>query len=239
MDGDRAGSVARATREWTQFIILVFATVWGVYTFVYKETIVPAKRPATLVVTTSIEELGRSSDGILVRARIHAVNHTDKKVYVPALWYTAAGIKLKSLPGLLDDFKSQVTSAPVRSMTSRYSVEAVKDIVAVGTILETLDSYYEPTDETTNEIVFEVPVGRYDAIELRANFIITKDTSGLDRPTWSVAESGELVPEFKLMGRPYDPANDLEHRDWEAATGMGEDWSVSTLSLWPKSDSSR
>lgn len=232
MDGDRASSIGRAMRDWTQFVILLFATVWGVYTFIYKEEVLPAKRPATLVVTSSIEELGRTSDDLMVRVRIHAINNTDRKVYVPALWFTAWGLRLQSQPGLLADFQSQVKSAPKFSMTSRYSVEAVRDVVAVGTVLESVDAYYEPTDATTNEILFQVPVGRYDAIEVRVDFIITKDTNGLAAPTWVVSEAGELLPEIKLNGEVFDPANNPAQREWEAAAGIGQNWSVSTMSLW-------
>lgn len=44
-------------REWVQFGILVFATAWGVYTFILKDIIRPAQRPTALELTTTLEEV--------------------------------------------------------------------------------------------------------------------------------------------------------------------------------------
>src|SRR5262245_14017135 len=102
MEGRRSNTASKVIREWTQFVVLLFATAWGVYTFVYKETILPARRPATLTVTATLEELARNDEQVLIRLRIRAVNHTDRKVYVPALWYRVRGIELSPQEGDAD-----------------------------------------------------------------------------------------------------------------------------------------
>jgi hypothetical protein len=229
MDGERGGRVTRGFREWTQFGILLFATGWGVYTFVYKETILPARRPATLTVTASLEELGRTEDKALIRLRVHAVNRTDRKVYVPALWYSVTGLKLAEQSTAPEEYRSQIEYAPQAELQARYSAIAAADVVAVGTILNRVTDYYEPTDETTNEVLFEVPLQPYDALQARAQFFLTRETDGLSLSGWNVSERGELDPQLLLSGRPYDPEFNAQHHAWALSSGAGFNWSSSTL----------
>lgn len=237
MDGERGKVVSKSFREWTQFGIVLFATAWGVYTFVYKETILPSRRPATLTVSTNLEELGRAENKVLIRLRVHAVNRTDRKVYVPALWYTVCGLKLAEQPGDQSEYRSQVEFAPEAEIQARFSSITAADVVAVGSILGRITSYYEPTDETTNEVLFEVPVEKYDALQARAQFFLTRDTDGLAISGWRVGERGELEPKLLLSGRPYEPEYNAQHYAWAIGMGAGFNWSSSTLALWPKRSS--
>ena len=218
----------------TQFGILLFATVWGVYTFVYKETILPERRPATLTVTTSLEELGRTSEAVLIRLRIHAVNRTDRRVYAPALWYNVEAFKLAPQAGGLDEYRARVASAPQFDIQSRFSGVSESDVVAVGTIYKTGTTWFEPTHEDTTEVLFAVPLARrYDALYVKSLCFLTKDVNGLALTGWKVSERGELSPKLVIVGRPYDP--DLEdHYAWALAAGAGFSDSISTMSLWEK-----
>ena len=70
-------------RDAIQAFALLVAAVWGGYTFVYKEVVVPARQPAALVVTPTLEAIGRRGDLVLARATFHMVNRSDSKVYAP------------------------------------------------------------------------------------------------------------------------------------------------------------
>lgn len=224
---------ATAIKDWSQFAMLVFATIWGVYTFVYKETILPARRPATLTVTAEMEELGRKEDRVLMRLRIHAVNRTDRKVYVPALWYSVRGVQLAAQGEALEQYRARIGSTPQAEINARYSGVAGADVVAVGTILNQVTSFYEPTDETTNEVLFEIPAELYDALEARAEFFVTKDTEGVSLAEWNVAVDGSLTPKILVGGREYDPTYNQQHYDWAIRVGAGFNWASATHALWP------
>jgi hypothetical protein len=225
-----------AVKDWAQFAMLVFATAWGVYTFVFKETILPARRPATLTVTAKLEELGRHDSRILMRLRIHAVNRTDRKVYVPALWYSVRGLQLASQEDEIDAYRARIESRPNAEVQARYSAVAGADVVAVGAILSEVTSFYEPTDETTNEVLFEVPADYYDALETRAEFFVTKEIDGLSLAEWNVGPDGALAPKILLAGRQYDPTYDQQHFAWATRVGAGFNWATATHSLWPRSE---
>ena len=243
---DGRGARAAAIKDWAQFAMLVFASAWGVYTFVFKETILPARRPATLTVTAKLEELGRNDRRVLMRLRVHAVNRTDRKVYVPALWYSVRGVQLTQQSDDLEQYRTRIESFPKAEIHARYSTLAGADVVAVGTILGEVTCYYEPTDETTNEVLFEVPTDYYDALEAKAEFFVTKETDGLSLAEWEVGVDGALAPKIVLTGRQYDPTYNQQHYAWATRVGAGFNWATATHSLWsapaegepPASDSS-
>src|SRR3989442_9027127 len=84
-------SRARQLREWVQFGILVFGVGWGVFTFILKDIWAPARRPGALDILSNLDEVGRAKADRLIRVRIIATNPSDRRIYVPALWYTAWG----------------------------------------------------------------------------------------------------------------------------------------------------
>jgi len=248
MANDRPKSIPKAVREWTQFALLVFAAAWGVVTFVIKDMIIPARRPATLAITSTLEEVGRTGTTALIRARVHAVNHSDSKIYVPAFWYTARGSRLVAArPPPTGTIKPIVDRAfdprvkPPHDAAALYSAEDTTTVVAVWRVSPDPDTWYEPADETTNEELFYVPVDGYDAVRLTVEVIVSKSIDGLARVDWPVAEDGSLWPQLLLKKEGYErdssqvePFNAFQnrrHRDWEVRNRVGHNWSVATLSL--------
>jgi hypothetical protein len=248
MANDRPKSIAQAVREWTQFALLVFAAAWGVVTFVIKDMIIPARRPATLAITSTLEEVGRTGTTALIRARVHAVNHSDSKIYAPAFWYTARGSRLVATrPPPTGTIKPIVDRAfdprvkPPHDAAALYSAEDTTNVVAVWRVSPDPDTWYEPADETTNEELFYVPVGTYDAIRLTVEAIGSKTIEGIARIEWTVAQDGSLAPKVLLKTHgyesdsskvePYDPLKNARHRRWQRQNGVGYNWAISTLSL--------
>jgi hypothetical protein len=224
--------IAQAIREWTEFGILIFATGFGIYRFIYKDIYVPERRTATLTVQCSLEEFGRTRDTVLIRARIQAGNSTEKTIYVPALWYNVFGIRFKEQAGDLEPYLLQIEQSPAQQ-NSRYSTIAESDVVAVGSILNDPTDYYHPADQTSNDILFSVPLNRYEALELNVRFFVTKNNRGLEKPEWEIGSEGYLEAVIKLNGEPYDPDRVREHGKWATKTGAGYNWAMSTLPLLP------
>src|SRR5215210_7720118 len=75
-----ADARARVLRDVLQAFALLIAAAWGLYTFVYKEVIVPRNRPAALVVTPTLEAIGRQGDMVLALAVFQMKNTSDSKV---------------------------------------------------------------------------------------------------------------------------------------------------------------
>lgn len=239
---------ADAIRQWVQFLLLVFAAAWGIYQFVYKEIFVPAKRPATLAITSTLEEIARTKDKILVRARIYVVNRSDIKVYVPALWFTVRGIYLSSedVPGTAyelpaTELKMEINSSDLlfggSESYSRFSKMVAGEVIATWR-LKSLETWYEPKDETTNEELFYVPLNRFSAIHLKVEIIVTKSIEALAETIWTIEEDGSIIPQLMLKQSGYKNDSSLtepfnpdipRHRKWEIKSGASQNWSITTL----------
>lgn len=235
-------SAAEKVREWAQFALLLFtgvwSTLWGYQTFYYKEIYIPSLRPAALVISGSLEEVGRKGNMSLVRARIHAANKKDIKIWAPALWFTLKGIqisaKTESIEGLAPTSNDD---QPQPDELAAYS--DVEPHVIARWRLPDMETFYEPGDETTDEELFYVPLGHYEAIQLMVDVCVTKTIDGLASVRWDVAEDGSFAPTLMLKGpgyesdpkriEPYEPKG--QHREWQVKNGVGYNWSVTTLSL--------
>jgi hypothetical protein len=228
----------KAVRDWVQFVLVLFAAGFGIYQFIWKERIVPTMRPATLAVTPTLYEVGRKENMALIRATVHAVNRSDSKIYVPAFWFNAWGVRLE-----MDEQSDAIRQSNESQSSARYSRQLPGDLLATWRMVA-LETYYEPGDETTNDELFLVPADKYDAVQLRAEMYLTRKINPLAPTAWDVGADGSLQPTlmFKRPGFDNDPslteAFDAEtkrdHRLWEKRHGTGANWSMATLSLWPE-----
>ena len=122
---------------------------------------------------------------------------------------------------------------------SRYSSEEEQDVIATWRFWS-LETFYEPSDTTTNEVLFYVPVDLYDFIELKVEVNLTKSIDALAPTEWGAYTDGSLIPvlRFKQPGYENNPSlverfdwNNPEHRDWEIKNGASYNWSVTKLPI--------
>src|SRR5215467_3258696 len=89
---EKSAMAFQKLKDGMQLILLIFGTSWGIYTFVYKDIIVPANRPPAVTLAAMVEELDRADGMILIRVRVVVANRGDGKVWVPALWWNVYGV---------------------------------------------------------------------------------------------------------------------------------------------------
>ena len=235
------GLTSDASRAWIQLALVVFASVLGVYQFWYKERYVPSQRPASLAISGELEVLGQKGAMSLVRARVRAENKRDVRIYAPALWYTVTGFRVAA-----KDTSSRVAPADApREPAERFALHSGMD---AGRVVATWrepswEVWYEPGDATTNEELFSVPSGAYDALVLTVGVYVMREIDGVAPPHWSVLEDGSLYPlqmikkanyeSDSTATEPFAPDSIPRHRKLELSDGMGQNWSITTLSLLP------
>lgn len=237
-----ADARARVLRDVLQAFALLIAALWGLYTFVYKEVIVPRNRPAALVVTPSLEAIGRQGDMVLARATFQMVNHSDSKVYAPAIWYAVRGLKLESLDQDDSTYLRQLgTDAQKPYPTARFSQFAVVDVIGTGKVTNEVETWFEPGAEQRVEQILLIPADRYDAAQLQVQALISKDVHEVKQIRWRTTADGDLDPRLVFAdGSPYAaggaPAaiSDTVPRyvTWLKANGGGVNYVTTTLSLW-------
>lgn len=241
MENDPKKSIGAKVRDWTQFAVILFASVWGIYTFVYKEIIVPAHRPAALAISCDLQEVGRNENMALVRARVHLANKRDTKIYAPAIWLTLKGLRITAKEA--SDERIVPPAENVQPPPEKFASSSEEEASFVARWrLPDWETWYEPGDETTNEVLFYVPLNLYEAAELTVQVFVTKNIDDLASVKWNVAEDGSFEPILMLKGPGYDKdkhpelvepfkAETTQHRKWEVKYGVGQDWSVTVLSL--------
>ncbi len=234
---------AVVVRDIIQGLALIVAAAWGGYTFIYKEIVLPSRRPAALVVTPTLEAIGRHGDTILARATFHMANHSDSKVYSPAIWYSVRGLKLA--PQAPDDstyLRQNGEAAEKTYATARFSAFSAVELIGSGKLAPEVETWFEPGGEQTLEQLLFIPADRYDAAQLQVQFLITKDVHDVKAVRWHTTEDGGLEPSLVFQpGSPYGSAglapaalSDTSTRyvTWLRANHGGVSYATATMSLW-------
>jgi hypothetical protein len=233
-------------KDGVQFILLIFGATWGVYTFIYKDIIVPAKRPPAVTLAASVEELDRADGMILVRAHITVANRGDAKVWVPALWWNVYGMRFggddRTLSQFIDYARPLLQHGD--GIVSRFSNIRSVEIVAAGYYPD-LELWYQPKDETVHEQLFLVPEGRFDTLHIFLDAYIIKDIDQLAATRWEMTNEGLLTPTLMLKQKgwdkdssrvePFVPETNKGHRKMLDAEDAGHDFTTASVRIKPKS----
>ena len=234
----RARSRARVARDLVQALAFAFAGIWAVYTFVYKEIIVPAGEPAAVVVTPTLEVIGRRGGTVLVRASFHLANRSRSRAYLPAVWFGVFGMRLEARD-LADTAYARMNreaAAAEPLPTARFSQLVAADVIAAGRLLPDLETWYDPGDEQRVEQLLYVPADRFDVAQVYVEYLATKDISRLAAVRWAADQTGFVTPRLVFDG---DTARVHElteqspaYLSWLRETGAGINFATATISLW-------
>ena len=214
MTASQKRSIAQELNTWVQTIGILIAALWGAYTFIYKEITVPKTAPVEVTVELQLKKIvrpdsqrqqGKNKALIAVEMEVSAKNPTSRKIYLlPSAW-VAYGIKVEALSKNLE-YSKQVTAtvnAKRGGQIEKYARQS-SDIVPVASGSLFQDDFLTPNGKVTRTIVFHVPPGGYDLIEVDAYVPTTaKDkevawewkydekNGTLHRIVYSIAKNGE------------------------------------------------
>lgn len=233
--------------DMVQALFFGIATVFGFYTFWYKDVEGPKHSPATLAITPVLEELGRRGNDVLVRASFSVHNESASRVYVPLFWFSVYGhcYSARTIPGasFARTTESTFLAAPPEgrapTLSSRFSEPSHGEVVASGRLWNTKSVYFDPKAERRMEELFLVPAAQFDALQIRVDYFLVKNVEDLADPRWRVLDGGALHGEIWLHKDPsrgdtataerYDRTR---HADWKKDHGAGWGWSHASLALW-------
>ena len=111
-------SIAKELNTWVQTIVIIIAFIWGAYTFIYKEIVLPKAAPVNVTVDLLLKKIGppnsplqKGENGALIAIEmdVSAANPSSRSVNLfPSVWF-AHGYKVRSIPEN-KDFNNQVIS---------------------------------------------------------------------------------------------------------------------------------
>lgn len=243
-------SKAEKFREWAQFVILIIAGIWAAYTFHFnysKELQVQANRPASLVVTGSLEEIGRKSGLALVRAKVHVVNKREVKIFAPALWFTVTGNRFSAYSEQVPDDALRCEDGSLPEVFTQYS-DCEPEVLAAWRLPGWV-AWYEQDGESTHEQLFYVSVKKYHALQLLVGYAVARNIDQIASVEWKI-EKGAFTPTILMkktgfdkshpqLVEAYDPVENQHHEDLMKQYGIGWENHISSLSFLPNSKAGR
>ena len=188
--------------EWIRSGGILIAAAWGVYTFVWKDILVPSWQPANLNLDASLKPVPDrpvTEDGLEMILEVKATNASSRRVYPLAnIWYVS-GINREPRPGPMlrsDRLFQQASNRALREVglqqAERATVSTPGKLLAVGRLFD--DDIIDPGTSVSRSILVHIPKG-YGALELRVTMpLLTRPPDGLfngQKLAWGLDEVGE------------------------------------------------
>lgn len=239
-------SIAQKLITWIQIIGIVIASSWGVYTFIYKEIWLPRAAPVNVTVDLHLKKIERPNSQLLkgedkaliaVEMAVSATNPSSREVTLfPSVWI-AVGYNVSALrknPQFAEQVNSSLNLEGVSQVEKHAAVYTTSpDPVAIGRLFP--DTALKPNEKATRRIVFHVPPGQYDLIDVQV-YVPTMTKKGGATLEWKYDEKTKSLNVIL-----YRVTKNGERKEMEKDKGGGYSdttlelqsvTSVSTLSLW-------
>lgn len=150
--------------EWTKTVAVVVASLWGMYTFIWRDILVPSWAPASLVIELKPRQDGpdaaRTEGGrgtTRLRLRVIATNPSTRTLYLlPNVWWASTMQRSATGPG--QSFES-AANAVLRD-PSVLQAERGQEVISTG-LLATgrlfIDDQILPGETLSRDLSFAVP----------------------------------------------------------------------------------
>jgi hypothetical protein len=199
------GGVARAVNYWVQSVAIIFAGLWGAYTFVYLEIARPASAPINLSAQVEVREAGARpvADGpalVAIELEITATNPSSRTVYLLHNYWRATGLRVGARDASVDwvAFGNQQVASRAPSLAGDNYVVNSATMVAFGSVMP--DTSLKPGESVSLTYVFYVREGEYDLIDVET-VVPTASNEGSVDITWTVTPDGNVAPTvYRLEG---------------------------------------
>jgi hypothetical protein len=155
--------------EWSKTVAVVLAALWGGYTFLWKEILVPSWAPATLVIEVKPREAGfetkpgaGGTDPSRLRLRVIATNPSSRTLYLlPSVWWATAMQRTETGPGRsFETAANEVLRAPSVRQAERGQELVSTGVVATGRLF--IDDQILPGETVSRDL--SIPLPRSDTL---------------------------------------------------------------------------
>lgn len=155
----RSGDV----HEWTKTVAVVVAALWGAYTFIWKDILVPSWAPASLVidvkprqeVTEDRPEVGGTGPPRL-RLRVIATNPSSRTLYLlPNVWWASA-MQMQADPSRSFEIAANAVLRDPSVLQAERGAELVSaGVVATGRLF--IDDQIQPGETLSRDLSIALP----------------------------------------------------------------------------------
>lgn len=154
--------------EWSKTVAVVLAALWGGYTFLWKEILVPSWAPATLVIEVKPREAGFETkpgavgtDPSRLRLRVIATNPSSRTLYLlPSVWWATAMQRTETGPGHSFEAAANAVLSDRPVLQAERGQELVNTgVVATGRLF--IDDQILPGETVSRDL--SIPLPKNDA----------------------------------------------------------------------------
>lgn len=186
--------------EWTKTVAVVVAALWGMYTFIWKDILVPSWAPASLVTEVKPRQEGPEPDGqgqrlgvsSRLRLRVIANNPSSRTLYLlPNVWWASVIVdtEKQTKPFSFEANANQVLRQRSVRQAERGRAEDSHEILATGGLF--IDDQILPGETLSRDLSISLPTVK-TAVEL--HFLVP----ALTRKPLSDTGSSLLFPGERL-----------------------------------------
>jgi hypothetical protein len=186
--------------KWIQSAGLMVATVWGFYTFVYKDILIPSWAPAHINLNVSLSPVeGRSSSsgGSEMTLKVTATNTSGRKLYLLNNTWQLFGVERKAVAEQkMVPLGNEALLGLTLVQVERFVINKTGPTLALGRIF--IDNTINPGETIERTVLVRIPTG-YEAAEVDVLLpTLTKEPneqlfSGC-RLVWQLTANEDILP---------------------------------------------
>jgi hypothetical protein len=182
----------------TAFGALSLGTLFGVYQFIWNTHVEPTTRPPNLLLSSSIDEVGRKDSWIVLNVRSSIVNKSNRRLKILHSWFNMYGYRFPPSGheemstedyGLTMLSRVNVEAATEDTHSSRYKRDEV-EVLYSGKMMET-GAIFQINEDYATQLVFNVKESAHDVVRFRFDVTITTEEEYLCTE-WATGGRGEV-----------------------------------------------
>ena len=150
--------------EWTKTMAVVVAALWGIYTFIWKDILVPSWAPASLVIEVKTRQEGaeaRPEAGgtgpSRLRLQVIATNPSSRTLYLlPNVWWASAMQRSQADPSR----SFEAAANAVLRDPSVHQAERGKELISTGVVATGrlfIDDQIQPGETLSRDLSIALP----------------------------------------------------------------------------------
>lgn len=202
----------RDFHSWIQTSALVIAGAWGIYTFVWRDILVPSWAPANINISLMLTrnqpttENKNTKGSQSVTLTIKADNPSTRKLYLLRNVWQLFGSTHEPRPAKgFHEYADSVLRAPSLDHAERHSRQQISPLLAIGRVFD--EDMIQPGESISRSVVLQIPQG-LDAVNIGVilpALTIPPDSRLLQGQSlqWGVNHNDEVTP---LLCRDSEPS---------------------------------
>jgi len=195
-----------STARGVQTTAIVLAGVWALYTFVYKEILLPKSAPVNVSIDLQLKKIEstdqQSNQLVCVEMTVKAVNPSSRVAHLlPSVWF-ARGCKIGKLDSDDGRFMNNLSTALGGSSTNsnlyfqeKHFSRSNWTFVSGGGLFE--KRMLKPGEVISFTLILSLPLFGYDVLRIEAHMPTMGNTDRIEG-VWSVDEKGPRLDIYRV-----------------------------------------